>query len=629
MLDLLRRKAKSPYMQAILLVIILVFVFWGVNTSQNARQAVVATVNGESIPYEDFDRAYNSAVDNIKDQFGGTLPKDLINTEKIKAQVINQLTQKLLIQQSAREMGLLASRDEIRENILKNEVFLIDGQFDEQRYNRILTGSRLTTDDYEAGIAFSLLADKVTKYLGRFARVSSDEKKARFIYDYQESKLQYVTFNASDFKEKVTVTDEGLNNFFNERQVDYRTPPLIKLKYLSFTSQDNSESIEVSEQDAEQYYRDHLEKYGEPEKRWARHILIKTSDSDNNEQIKAKQEQIQKILEMAIQGKDFGELAKEYSQDGSASAGGDLGFFSRGKMVKPVEDTIFSLQEGGLSNVVKTRFGFHILKLEKIRPAHVTPLEQAREEITSIIKKDKGSSLAFQRANTAYENIILSGSLAKYSETGEAAIRGTDFFSEESPPEGVIKDPSFLEAAFNLKKGELSSLIETREGYVIIFVEDVKGSEIPALEQVKKTVKTDFIAARAKDLAKENAETFLEKVKSGENLEVRAKKLGVTIKESDFVSRTKKYSKGLPYSVIEKGLGLSSKKPYPDNIESVGTTFYVFRLKEKKTPEADQLEEKQEEFAKRLLQEKNLNLLTAWAEYLRSSADISINQDLI
>ncbi len=629
MLDLLRRKAKSPYMQATLFVIILVFVFWGVNTSQDRRRTVVATVNGEPIPYENFDRAYNNAVDNIKDRFGGTLPKDLINMEQIKAQVINQLAQKLLIQQSAREMGLLASRDEIRQNILKNEAFLVDGQFDEQRYNQILTGSRLTTDDYEAGIAFGLLADKVTKYLSRFARVSPTEEKEHFIYDYQESKLQYVTFNASDFKGKAAVTDEELNSFFNERQDDYRTPPLIKLKYLSFTSQDDSGNIEVSEQDAEQYYRDHLEKYSRPEKRWARHILIKTSDSDNNEQIKAKTEQIQKILEMAMQGKDFGELAKKYSQDGSASAGGDLGFFSRDKTVKPFEDAVFSLQEGELSNVVKTRFGFHIIKLEKIKPAHVTPLEEAREEIASIIKKNKGSSLAFQRANTAYENIILSGSLAKYSETGEAAIRETDFFSEESPPEGVTKDPSFLKAAFNLKKGELSSMIETREGYAIIFVEDIKGSEIPSFEQVKEDVKTDFMAARAKNLAKESAETLLEKVKSGEDFEAQARKLGVTMEESDFVSRTKKYSKGLPYNVIEKGLGLSSEKPYPDSIESVGATFYVFRLKEKKTPGADQFKEKQEEFAKRLLQEKNINLLTAWAEYLRSSADISINQDFI
>ncbi|MEA1934901.1 MAG: SurA N-terminal domain-containing protein [Thermodesulfobacteriota bacterium] len=628
MLDFLRRKVKSPYMQAILLIIILVFVFWGTNIDKGGRQTVVATVNGESIPYEDFDRAYNNAIDSLSNRFGGTLPKDLIDREQIKIQVINQLIRELLIQQSAREMGLLASKDEIKKSILENEIFQVDGQFDQERYGQILTGSRLTADDYEAGIAFGLLADKVTKYLGRFARVSPGEEKEHFTYDYQESKLLYVTFNASDFKEKVEFIDDDLNSFFTEKQDDYRTPPLIKIKYLSFISEDNSDLL-VSEQDTERYYRNHLEKYSRHEERQARHILIKISDSDEDEQIKTKQEQAEKILEMAMQGKDFGELAKEYSEDGSASAGGDLGFFSRGRMVKPFENAVFSLQEGELSKVVSTEFGFHIIKLEKIRPASVTPIEKVRDEINSIIMQDKSGALVFQMANTAYENIILSGSLAKYSETGEAVIRETDLFSKKSPPEGITRDPSFLEAAFNLKKGELSSLIEIRGGYAIIFVEDIKGSEIPSLEEVKEDVKTDFVAARAKNLAKKTAESLLEKIKSGEDFDVLAKKLGVTVKESDFVSRTKNNSKELPYSVTEKGFGLSSQKPYPDNIESTGATFYVFRLKEKKMPEKGQFEGKQEELRKQMLQKKNINLLIAWAEYLKSSADISINPDFI
>ena len=484
MLDLLRRKVKSPYMQATLFAIILVFVFWGTNIDKGGRQTVVATVNGESIPYEDFDKAYNNAIDSLTNRFGGTLPKDLIDREQIKIQVINQLIRELLIQQSAREMGLLASKDEIKKSILENEIFQVDGQFDRERYGQILTGSRLTVDDYEAGIAFGLLADKVTKYLGRFARVSPGEEKEHFAYDYQESKLLYVTFNASDFKEKVEFIDDDLNSFFSEKQDNYKTPPLIKIKYLSFTSEDNSE-------------------------------------------------------------------------------------------------------------------------------------------------KDKSASLVFQTANTAYENIILSGSLAKYSETGEAVIRETDLFSKESPPEGITRDPSFLEAAFNLKKGELSSLIEIRGGYAIIFVEDIKGSEIPSLEEVKDDVKIDFVATRAENLAKETAESLLEKIKSGEDFDALAKELGVTVKESDFVSRTKIDSKELPYSVTEKGLGLSSQKPYPDNVESTGAAFYVFRLKEKKMPEKDQFEGKQEELRKRMLQKKNINLLIAWSEYLKSSADILINPDFI
>ena len=629
MLDLMRRKAQSPYLQATVLVIILVFVFWGVGMDRSNRRNAVATVNDEAIDFMTYQRSYERLISQYREQFGGSIPDNLLDALGLKEQVLNQLIQRILVRQGAGEIGILISDQEVRETIEKIDSFQSNGVFDVKAYKDILTASKTTVPDFEAGIRTDLLSSKVLDSLSRFGRVSQTELEDRFNYDNEEIRLAYATFEADTFKDKVEADQEEVTTFFEDRKENYKTDPKIKLKYLLFLSSDGAPEIEITDDDIQAYYQRNLNRYMAPETRNARHILLRSSEGETAEQVTEKKEKIHGILARIRQGEDFAALAKEFSEDGSAARGGDLGFFGRGQMIGPFEEAVFSMNEGGVSEVVETRFGFHLIKLEKIRPAAIQSVDEVKTEIAAALKKEKEKGIVFSQANESYEKIILSGSMSKYAEGEEAVVSETGFFSRKAPPEELREHQAIVTAAFSLKKGELSSLIETVDGYGVLYVEDMKAPEIPAFEEVAEKVEKDYIAAQARKSAKEAAEKLVAELKKGVDFSAAAAEYSVAVEESETFSRISQFSKGLPAPVLEKSLELSADTPCADAAVTQGDTSYVFCLKGKAERVAGLFEKERDAYRKRLIDESNALLLSAWVQELTKKAKITKNEELL
>ena len=623
MLDLLRRKAQSPYLQATVLVIIVVFIFWGVGGQNTGALNAVATVNGESISLQEFDQAFERTMDNYRDQFGGNLPKGFIESFNLKKQVVHELIQKSLLQQGGKEMGMYVSNDEIQNAIKEMTVFQNNGVFDVSRYREVLKGSRLTPTKFEAGLQSDMLLTKVGTGLAEFAQVTPKELDDRFRFGNSETRLDYAVLKPENFTGKVSVTDELLAQYFEKNKEKYMTQPQVKIKYLSFLLKDEMNKITIPEAEVEQYYNSHQEEFGQPEKRRARHIILKTTDQDKQ----ARQAEMEKILTRAKAGEDFAALARQYSEDGSAAQGGDLGFFGRGQMLKPFEDAIFSLQKGEISNIVETQFGFHIVQLEDIQPANITPLAGAKSAIENKLKKQQALNNAFEKANEAYEKIIFAGSLAKYAENFKVTLSETDFFTQTAPPAALANEPAVIDTTFSLKKGELSSIIDSPESYTILFVADRKEPAIPALAEVKEQVAKDFVAAEAKTLCQQDAEATLAALRGGKNVDFSQKmqEKGVTVHASEYFSRTKRTSKDLPQEVITVGLTLSANSPYPEKVITTDNAFYLCRFKDKKDV-GDNDGQARKVFEAQLAMEKKKELMNAWIDYLTKSGKITINE---
>jgi len=484
MLDLLRRKAQSPYIQATILIIVLTFVFWGIGSKRWGQKNTVATVNDWEISYQQYQRAYEQQLSQLRDRFKGVIPKGLLEAMHLKEQVLNMLINETLIEQAAHEAGIIVSKEEVRAAIHKIAAFQVNGIFNMNNYQQALANSRLTVGEFENSIRQEILNKKITAQLNQFARINDQELKERFRFENQEVNLEYVVFSAANFKDKVTVKTEALTKFFDENKSNYKTQPQIKLKYLFFP------------------------------------------------------------------------------------------------------------YEGG-----------------------ATP-EKSKKE-------------AANKANEAYKNIILAGSLGKYAESSKAAIEETGYFSKNAPPKEFATNKAILDAAFSLKKGELSSLIEGQQGYAIIYVDDVKEPEIPPLETVEDQVRQDFIAKQAEELAKQAAETLLAELKDGASLQDKAKQLGVEVKESGFISRATRASVPLPPAITETAFRLTKAKPLPDEIAASGPRYYVYRLKERKEPDPKLFDEKKTDLLVQLTQENRLQLQEAWVAFLRQRATIDINESLI
>ena len=629
MLDFMRRKAQSTYIQATILIIILVFVFWGVGTSQKGGPDAIATVNGQSISAQEYQRNYNQTIGRYQEQFGGTLPAGLLEALNLKQQVLNQMIQEQVMQQGAKEAGLIVGSDEVRKVIQNMDAFREEGIFKLDRYKKLLASSKMTTTDFENNVRNDLLHTKILTHLSRFARISDSELKDRFAFDNDQLKLEYVAFSADGFRSSGPVGDEALNLFFEGRKQAYLTEPQVKLRYITFLNEQAMAGTQVSDQEIEQYYRMNPDRFSTPEQRQARHILLRSDAKDSGELQAAKRKKLEAILALAKAGKDFGQLAREHSEDASGKTGGDLGFFSKGQMVPPFAEAAFALKEGEISGVVETQFGLHLIKLEQIKPAQVTTLAAAREQIANEIKAQRGKDLTFQLANQAYEGIIQAGSLDKYATEAAAPVQTTDYFTQSNLPAALAGPPALVKTIFALKKGELSSLLEINGGYAILYVDEVKEPQVPALAEVRARVEKDFLDEQAQAKAKDGAVALLAQAKKEGSLVAGAEKTRSRIQETSFFTRSQQADSGLPAPVAAQGLKLSSASPYPDEIAENGATFYVLRFKEDKPASEDVFAGRKEALRKMLTQEKQMQVMGSWLAYLQTRATITTDKKFL
>ena len=627
MLDFMRRKAQSTYIQATILIIVLVFVFWGVGTGRKGGGPdAIATVNGQGISAQQYQRTYNQALSRYQEQFGGTLPAGLLEALNLKQQVLNQMIQEQVMQQGAKEAGLIVGSDEVRKVIQGMDAFREDGIFKLDRYKKLLTSSRMTTADFENSVRTDLLHTKILRHLSRFARISDSELKDRFAFDNDQLKLEYVAFSADGFRTSGPVAEEALNLFFAGSKQAYLTEPQVKLRYLTFLNAQALAGVQVSEQEIEQYYKLNPDKFSAPELRQARHILLRSDAKDSAELKAAKRKKLEAILAQVKAGNDFGQLARENSEDASGKNGGDLGFFSKEQIVPPFAEAAFSLKEGEVSGIVETQFGLHLIKLEKIRPANVTTLAAAREQIIAELKAQRGKDLTFQMANKAYEGIMQAGSLDKYATGAATPVQTTDYFTQANPPKALAGQPALLKAIFGLKKGELSSLLEIKDGYAIVYLDEVKEPQVPPLAEVRARVEKDFLDDQAHAKAKDAAVALLSQAKKEGSLAAEAEKTKSKVLETSFFTRSQQASSGLPAPVAAQGLKLSAASPYPKEIAENGSTFYVLHFKEGRPASEEAFASQKEALRKMLTQEKQMQVMGDWLAYLQSRAKITTDK---
>lgn len=632
MLQILRDKAQSIVIQAIVVIIALVFIFWGVGTNMMNKQEAAIVVNDEEISFQQFQQAYDQTYSRIAQQFGGTIPKGLAETLNIRQQVITQLTQQALLRQGGLEMGLMVSGHEIQKEIETMVQFQENGQFNLERYKTILASNRMSPTKFEKSMRYDLLSQKSITSISNFALPPTDfEIEDLYNLEKETVSVSYAAVSPETFIADIEVNDEDLEAWYQGASNRYLTEPMIQLTYLPFAYKDIGDKITIDDSAIQSYYDQHLPEYQIPEKRGAKHILFKASPEDSAEVHQAQKLKAADILEQAKAGEDFSALAKQYSEGPSGPNGGDLGLFSRGQMVKPFEDAVFSLQAGEISDVVQTDFGYHIILLEEVQDAKIRSLDEVREEIVSALKMEQARPLAFQIANEAYEKIIGAGSLDAYlSANPDAQVINTEFFSQSTPPAGMTAEPQFLERAFLLKENELSSIVETAMGYAIISATAIKAPEVPELAAIKEKVREDYKTEKAGEAAREAAENLISELKDGKSsFDERAQAAGLEVRQSGLLTKAGTAQDGdFPPALIQSVFRLSANAPLPEEPELIGTDYYVYKFTERKPPESAISEDDRKRYSEMLLQFKQQQIVDGWVKNQQAVADIFVHKSL-
>lgn len=632
MLDFLRKRAQSLVIQAIVVMIALVFIFWGVGTNLMNKQEAAIVVDNEEISFQQFQQAYDQAYARLSAQFGGTVPKGLAENLNIKQQVIGQLTQEALLRQGGQEMGVMVSGREIQEEIESMVQFQDNGGFDIERYRTILASNRLSPEKYEQSLRYELLGTKTIENITAFSQVATDfEIEELYNLEKETVSVSYVVFDPETYLDSVEVIDQDLAAWYEANGDRYRTEKQVKLGYLPFLYEDIGSRITVEEDEVSRYYDDHLTEFQVPEKRQARHILLRAAPGAPPETHQQQLTKAQEILEKARNGEDFAELARLYSEGPTSVSGGDLGFFTEGQMVKPFNDAVFSMVTGEISDVVKTDFGYHIIKLEEIQLGGVTQLEDARQQIITALQLEQAKPMAFQLANSAYEAIIGAGSLKAYLEQqSDAQLVETGYFKRSSPPSGVTADPAFLDRAFELQEQELSSIVETGEGYVIITAEAIMEPQVPALEEVRDAVEKDYRTEQAAAAAKSEAERLIDETREdGTVFEKAAQERGLSVEESgSLMKNDPDHSSDFPQGLVNDAFRLTRSAPVSPEPGVIDSSYYVYRFNDRRPPETAMNDEERERYRELLLQFKQQRILDAWLRNRQAQADIRIHKSL-
>ncbi len=630
MLQILRNKAQSIVIQAVVVIIALVFIFWGVGPNlMNSRESAIV-VNGEEITFENFQAAYDRTYNTIRDQFGGNVPQGLLESLGIKNQVVNQLVQDALLRQGAEEMGVTISKEEVGETIKDMVQFQENGAFSMDKYTSLLALNGYSVQKFEEKVRRDMLAQKVGFSIGKFATTAT-EYEINDLNRLENSSvaINYVAISPKEYEDTVTIEMDEIRKWYETVKENYKTAPEVKLKYLDFSYATVGEKIAIDEATVRKYYDEHPDEFTEKELRQARHILLKADENSTAEIHEQQRQKALDVLAMAREGQDFAQLAKEYSEGPSKAQGGDIGQFSRGQMVKSFEDAAFSLKINEISDVVKTPFGYHIIKIEKITPQSTTPFASVKSGIEVSLQNKEAKPLSFQMANEAYEGIISTGSLQAYLDANpDVPVKQTAFFSRSNPPKEIGSDQKFLNAAFSLKEKELSSLIETSAGYAILFAEAIKAPKVPPFDSVAEKVIADFKKDKAEKTAKEVAASLLQQAKEKNSLKTSADEAGFEMKTTDYLSQRNDENYTVPQRLVEAAFKLSANMKYPEEPFSDGAAQYVYEFVDRKIPVATLSEEEKQRYRNAIIQRKQQQILSGWLDNRRQQAKVLVHKTL-
>ncbi len=631
MLQVFRNKAQSSFAIIIVAIIVLVFVFWGVGTNMLDSNQAALVVNGQEVSFADFRQTYNNAIDKVSQQFAGKLPKGM--SDIIKSQVISQLTRDVLIRQGATEMGIVVSDKEVRRQIESMPQFQKNGKFSLSLYKKLLAGSHFTPTQFEKKVKQDQLARVTMQRVSNFATLAGDfEVKEIYSQINEQVAVSYAEFSPQAYEKKVVVKEDELKKWFDSVKERYQSDPELNFRYITFLYNEIGDKISIDDDKVADYYQQHKEQFSPPEQRGAAHILIKTDSNDSKDELAVKRSRAEKIRQQALKNREkFAELAREHSEGPSANDGGDLGLFTQGQMVPEFDQAVFSMQKGEISELVKTRFGYHIILLKEIIPARAQSLDEVKDQVISTLRQKEAQSMAFQLANSTYEGIITSGSLDKFIEKSpEPPFQKSGFITRATAPHTIATDGQFLKKAFALEDKELSSLVKGDSGYAIFYVDAVKPPQVPAFDDIRQQVEKDYRASQAKHLAEEAAREFLAAAgKEKADFAGIAEKSGISLQESGLMKHNASLNKtDFPENLLESCFQLTNAAPLADKVGSANDRYYVYRLLERKMPVIAADSPELPFYRANLENIKQQQIFSSWLQHLWSKAKVRKHDSL-
>jgi len=624
-LSLMRKHAKSWLIKFLIAIIAVVFVFYFGYSFTSDQALKIAYVNGEVISGPEYQKAYRDMLSALqrryKDQWNDNMGKML----NVKQRALESLINQRLMTQAAKRLGIDVTENECQRAIMNYPAFQVNGQFNMRRYQSLLNQNRMNPEHFEATMTQELLDKKLKQFLFAFLDVTEQEVLEYYTFIKEKIKIGFVEFKPDDFKKSVKFDQAGLKEYFENNRENYRVPKKIKVTYIEIDPVAFKGGISVTEKEIESFYEYNNEAYSQPKQVKARHILFMLGEDALKEAEDKVKKVAKEVLAKARQGEDFANLAKEHSEGPTKSKGGDLGYFKRGQMAPPFEEAAFKLKKDEISDLVRTQFGYHIIKVEDIKEASTKSLEEVRDEIVEALTMSDATELAHEKGLSIIDQMPYDIELSDYAKQYGFEAKRSSYLSKNEPVSGIDDSEKIGEALFALQKNETTELFELGGKFYIFQVAESKASYLPALKDVDERVTDDYTDHLAAQEATSTASKYLEELKEGKPWDKLAKEKGMKTAETGFFTRREPISEiGYSPELTEAAFGLNSTKSYPDRAFTTNTGVFVIRWLAREGINDKEFREEEKEYRSSLVQTKHGRVFENWLQNLRKNADIEI-----
>jgi peptidyl-prolyl cis-trans isomerase D len=549
------------------------------------------------------------------------------------------INEKILVDE-ARHVGLRVSDEELRDELQHGQLgaaLFPDGKFiGQEEYENRIQASDLTVPQFEGQVKEDILKRKLYALVSSSVFVGDSDVRDEFNHRNTKVKFDYAVITQSDILKGLHPADAELKAFYDRNKATYNNtiPEKRQIKYVVIDSVKMAAATAVNDQELQAYYDQHRDEFRVAEQVKVTHILIKTPLPAPGAKIDEKavadaRAKADGVLKEVKAGGDFAKLAEKYSDDpGSAKSGGELGWIGRGRTVPEFEKAAFSLGKGQTSDLVKSSYGFHIIRVEDKQEPHLKTLADVKSEIEAKVKQQKTTHATETASNTLLSQARTDGLDKAAAAKGQSAVT-TEFFSRTDALPGLGANPQFMDAVFNESDKAPADEVQVPQGYVVFQLLAIKPPATPTFEEIRARVESEFKNERASFLLQQKTQELSDRAKAGHDLKKAAKDLGATVKTSELVAPDGQVP---DIGSMSSASAIFSLKPGDiSGPITAGANGVVAQLLEKQAPTDQEFTEKKDEIRQSLVEAKQNDLFGLFVTNLRKDMEksnrLKVNQE--
>ena len=603
-----------------------------------SKPGVVAKVDGEDITSEEVRETARGMLQQQGAQLGANAALLL---PFFAQRAADQLVDRQALVAEAQHLGFKATPQEIKDELQHgrySEIFFPGGNFIGQaEYETLLQQHNLTPTIFEDSVGKEILISKLQALITGSASVSDAAVRQEFDKQNTKVKFEYAVLKQDDIKKGLHPTTEELKAYYDSHLKTYANsiPEKRKVKYVQIDLSKIASGVQVTQDELQSYYNQHRDQYRVPEQAKVSHILIKTPLPGPDGKVDEKgvaeaQKRAEDILKQLKAGANFEELAKKYSEDpGSAKEGGSLGWIGKGRTVPEFEKAAFSQPIGKVGDLVKSSYGFHIIRVDARQDAHMKTLDEVKDQIEPILKQQKAQQIAQKQADDLLQLAKTKGLDAAAAAKGLPVVT-SDFFSRKDMVPGLGPSPQFMDAVFTTAEKSPPEMAPTTQGFAVFDLLAVKPQSTPTFDEIRSRVEEEFKNERSSVLLSQKTQELSDRAKAEHDLKKAAKELGATIKTSEFVAPDGQ----VPDIGSMTGQAAVAFNMKPGDISgpiTSGSNGVVIDVTDVQAPSEADFAAKRDQIRDNLLQAKEQELfglfVTNLREQMEKSGKIKINQD--